>query len=204
MCRFELVLLSAEQSLRLLLLLHYSVVRTGHNLHALYKDVRKKSEGRVGIRRDIIGRMNALGRSERIDPFSEEELVACLRKHNSSYSNFRYFQLHRQARLNEKWGFSQRDIQTLHCLALALIYLNMDEMREAWHRRFVVYESGASVGNDRGIDRPTESHDLSCFRYRDIFTLISGQPRHPSQRHPEPLSRSSISYATTTMPGWCA
>ena len=126
---FELVLLSTEQSLRLLLLLHYSVVRTGHNLHALYNDVRKKSEGRAGIRRDVIGKMNALGRSERIDPFSEEELVACLRKHNSSYSNFRYFQLHRQARLNEKWGFSQRDIQTLHCLALALIYLNMDEMR---------------------------------------------------------------------------
>ena len=72
--------------------------------------------------------MNVLGRTKGIDPISEKELVACLKKHDSSYSNFRYFQLDHQARLNKKWEFSIRDVQILHCLALALICLNLDEM----------------------------------------------------------------------------
>ncbi len=127
---FELILLSVEQSLRLLLLLHYSIVRddTNHNPHVLYKAMQNKSGGKEGIRHDIISKMSVLGHTQGIDPISERELVACLRKHDSSYSNFRYFQLDRQARLNKKWEFSQRDVQILHCLALALISLNMDEM----------------------------------------------------------------------------
>ena len=127
---FELVLLSVEQSLRLLLLLHYSIVRdnTNHNPYVLYKDIRNKSGDKEGIRRDIINQMNLLGQTKGIDPISEKELVTCLRKHDSSYSSFRYFQLDHQGRLNKKWEFSQRDVQILHCLALALISLNMDEM----------------------------------------------------------------------------
>ena len=127
---FELILLSVEQSLRLLLLLHYSIVRddTNHNPAVLYKDIRNKSGGKEGIRNDIINKMNMLGQPKGIDPFSEEELVTCLRKHDSSYSNFRYFQLDHQARLTNDWEISQRDGQILHCLALALIHLNMDAM----------------------------------------------------------------------------
>ena len=33
-----------------------------------------------------------------------------------------------QGRLNEQWEFTQRDVQILHCLALALIHMNMDGM----------------------------------------------------------------------------
>ena len=129
---FELILLSVEQSLRLLLLLHYSIVRddTNHNPRVLYGTVVSKSGGNVGIRQDIISKMNALGQAEGITPFSEKELLACLNKHDSSYSNFRYFQLDPQARLNEKFEISQRDIQTIHCVALALIHLNMDEIEK--------------------------------------------------------------------------
>ena len=128
---FELVLLSIEQSLRLLLLLHYSIVRsdTNHNLHVLYKAIQNKSGGKEGIRNDIVRKMNGLAQGEGIELFSEEELVTCLRKHDSSYSNFRYFQLNHQARLNQNWEFATRDVQNLHCLALALIHLNMDEMK---------------------------------------------------------------------------
>ena len=127
---FELVLLSVEQSLRLLLLLHYSIIRDGtdHNLRVLYGAMLDKSGGKEGIRRNIVDKMNFLGQTQGIDPISERELKACLKGHDSSYSNFRYFQLDRQARLNVKLGFSQRDVQILHCLALALIHLNMDEM----------------------------------------------------------------------------
>ena len=127
---FELILLSVEQSLRLLLLLYYSIVRddTNHNPHVLYEAIRNKSGGKEGIRRDIISKMNVLGQTEGIGPFSERELKSCLRKHDSSYSNFRYFQLDHQARLNKEWEITQRDVQIFHCLALALINLNMDEL----------------------------------------------------------------------------
>ena len=127
---FELILLSVEQSLRLFLLLHYSIVRddTNHNPHVLYKTIRNKSRGKEGVRHDIISKMNLLGQTKGIDPVSENELAACLRKHDSSYSNFRYFQLDHQAKLNKKWEYSSQDVQILHCLALALIHLNMDEM----------------------------------------------------------------------------
>ena len=127
---FELILLSVEQSLRLLLLLQYSIIRdaTDHNPHVLYKAVKNKSGGKIGIRQDILDEMNALGQSHNIDPVTENELAACLAKHDSSYSNFRYFQLDRSGRLNTSWEFSQREVQILHCLALGLIALNMNEM----------------------------------------------------------------------------
>ena len=127
---FELILLSVEQSLRLLLLLHYSIIRddTNHNPYVLYRAMLNKSGGKAGIRKDIINRMNLLGKDKGIDPVSETELKACLKVHDSSYSNFRYFQLDHRARLNDEWEFSKRDVQILHCLALALIHLNMEEM----------------------------------------------------------------------------
>ena len=127
---FELVLLSVEQSLRLLLLLRFSTVRsdTNHNLHVLYGAIRSKSGGKEGIRSNIIDKMNLLGQAEHIDSFDEKEVVACLRKHDSSYSNFRYFQLDHHAKLNTAWEFTTRDVQILHCLALALIHLNINEM----------------------------------------------------------------------------
>ena len=127
---FELALLSVEQSLRLLLLLHYSIVRddTNHNAHVLYGTIQNKSGGKEGIRNDIISRMNMLGQARNIDTITEKELKACLKRHDSSYSNFRYFQLDHRARLNNQWEFTQRDVQILHCLALALITLNMEEM----------------------------------------------------------------------------
>ena len=53
---FELILMSVEQSLRLLLLLHYGIIRadTGHVPHVLYKAILRKSGGKSGIRRDIV------------------------------------------------------------------------------------------------------------------------------------------------------
>ena len=127
---FELILLSVEQSLRLLLLLHYSIVRsnTNHSPRVFFGIVQRESGDKTGIRQDIISKMNALGQPEGIASFSEKELLACLKKHDSSYSNFRYFQLDQQARLNPEFEISPRDVQVVHCLALALIHLNMDEI----------------------------------------------------------------------------
>ena len=127
---FELILLSVEQSLRLLLLLQFGVLRddTNHNPRVLYGTVLRVSGGKEGIRQDVVNKMNALAQPEGIAPFSEKELLSCLNKHDSSYSNFRYFQLDPKAKLNESFEITPRDFQTFHCLALALIHLNADEM----------------------------------------------------------------------------
>ena len=55
---FELILLSLEQSLRLLILLHYGILRddTNHNPHVLYETVRNLSGGKEGIREDIVNK----------------------------------------------------------------------------------------------------------------------------------------------------
>ena len=127
---FELVLLSLEQSLRLLLILHYSVVRddTNHSPYVLYKALLSQRGSKEGIRLDIVKKANELAQPEGIAPITEKEVVACLRKHDSSYSNFRFFQLDHHGRLNMKFEVTTRDVQIVHCLALALIHLNMDEM----------------------------------------------------------------------------
>ena len=95
---FELILLSVEQSLRLLLLLQFGDIldRVDHNLKVLYKRVRNGSQQKEGLRDSIICQMNALGKTKGVAAFAENELLRCLNKHDSSYSSFRYFQLDRQ------------------------------------------------------------------------------------------------------------
>ena len=127
---FELILLSVEQSLRVLLLLHYSIVRpdTNHNPHALYKTLTKKSGGQEGIRQALVGEMNMIGQTQGIDSISEKELKSCLKKHDSSYTSTRYFHLDNRAKSKGNWEMLPREVQIFHCLALALILLNKKEM----------------------------------------------------------------------------
>ena len=125
---FELALLSVEQSLRLLLLLQYSIVRTSHNPRALYGEILHQSRGKSGIGQDILNNMNVVAQDNALAPFSENDLQSCLRKHDSSYSSLRYFGLDRHARLSNNWEIARRDNQLLQCLALGLILLNRDEM----------------------------------------------------------------------------
>ena len=127
---FELTLLSVEQSLRLLLLLQYSIVRnnTNHNPRTLYSEILHQSRGKIGIGQDILNKMNVVAQANALAPFSEKELLACLRKHDSSYSALRYFQLDRHARLSTDWEITPQDQQVFNCLALALILLNNYEM----------------------------------------------------------------------------
>ena len=147
----ELILMSVEQSLRLLLLLHYDIIRddTNHTPHVLYTTVRNKSGGKVGIRSKIVAMANTLAGTQKIPTMDEKEIVACLRKHNSSYTNFRYFQLNRQGRLNPQWEIKNREVQILHCVALGLITLNMDEMTT---RNIPIMSSMSAIPESRMTD----------------------------------------------------
>ena len=143
---FELILISLEQSLRLLLLLHYSTTHPTHNLYALYNVLRNLSKGKDGIRAEIVNKVNKIGGAEGVAHISEKDILSCLRKHDSSYSSFRYFQLDEDAKLEPKWGYSPRDFQICHCLALALIGFNMDEMKR---RRLHVWSSVSPVDKSK-------------------------------------------------------
>ena len=127
---FELILLSVEQSLRLLLLMHEEKVldRVDHNLKVLYRAVRQKSGGKEDLHSNIICQMNALAKSNGIDVLSEKEVLECLKKHDSSYSDFRYFHLDKRAKVNSDWEMSARDVQIMHCLAHSLIKINIEKM----------------------------------------------------------------------------
>lgn len=148
---FELILMSVEQSLRLLLLLRYGIIRadTGHVPHVLYKAILRESGGKSGIRRDIVTTANTLGHARELPGTHEKEIVACLRKHDSSYANFRHFQLNKQGGLNPDFGFTPREVQVLHVLALALIKLNLDEMTK---RGFQVLSMSAIAESDVSTD----------------------------------------------------
>lgn len=154
----ELILMSVEQSLRLLLLLQYDIIRadTGHAPYVLYKAIRNKSGDRGGIRSDIVAMANAYGDTHGIQAMDEREILTVLRKHDSSYVNFRHFQLDRHGRLNPRFGFVNRELQVLHCLALGLIKLNMDLIAK---RNFQVYSSMSAVLESEMTDELRELKD---------------------------------------------
>ena len=151
---FELILMSVEQSLRILLtapLRHRrSVPIRAIVPQVLYKAILLESGGKSGIRRDIVATANALGRASRTSRYgSETAILACLRKHDSSYANFRSLPAEQtRCGLNPDLGFKPREIQVVHCLALALIQLNMDDITK---RKLQVLSMSAvpEVGNDR-------------------------------------------------------
>ena len=120
---FELLLVSVEQSLRLLLLLRFSIFpkNPNHNLFDLYEKLGEKDADKEWIIKGIIAVMNA---RKNVSPTSEEELAACLKEHCSSYSNTKYFQVNRQGKLSKNFGHSTREREILHYFALVLIDVN--------------------------------------------------------------------------------
>ena len=128
---FELILLSIEQSLRLLILLYSGNVldRVDHNLKVLYRQAQDKSVDKRELRDNIIHTMNEIEKPKGIAAFCEQELSTCLNKHKSSYSDIRYFFADRMGKVKPDWSILPREIQIMHYLALALIEINMQEIR---------------------------------------------------------------------------
>ena len=125
---FELLLNSIEQSLRLILLLEYSTCKPIHNVYALYKAISGMSRSKDG-RSEIVRRMTELGGSLGMEVITEADIRACLRKHDSSYSSFRYFGLDDYGRSTMRWEVKGYEVKLANCLALALIQLNCEVMR---------------------------------------------------------------------------
>ena len=150
---FELLLHSIEQSLRLVLLIHYSSLRPNHNIYALYQTLLRESGGKDGIRSEIVNLVNFLGSSQSMDIVTEENIRKCLKKHDSSYSSFRYFGLDDKAHPTMKWEMKGYEVKLLHCLALALIAVNVTEMKK---RGIRMYESMSRVPESEMTDELQE------------------------------------------------
>ena len=142
---FELILLSVEQSLRLLLLLHYEIVRDSHSPYVLYRTLKKKSGGKGGIRQDIIREMNVRGQPLGIDTISEKDLDTCFSKHDSSYSDTRYFWLDPQAKTKNGGEILHRELYIFHLLVVALIALNEGEMERQGSNIHLSVEPGSEM-----------------------------------------------------------
>ena len=131
---FSLILMSVEQSLKLLRLLHCHIFRadTGHAPHVLYRAILDEIDGkdRDRIRNDIVDAANACDGTLNIPTMDETEIRECLKRHRSSYTDSRYFLLDKQGRKKLKFEVTSREMQVLHCLALGLIKLNMAEIQK--------------------------------------------------------------------------
>lgn len=131
---FELIFVSVEQALRLLFLLLFRLFpkKPNHDLLNLYEKLQDWSAGEKGICRDIIQEINAFGQTKNIRPISEDELIACLKRHGSSYMDFKYFHVDTKGKSNRNKGsvLSGRDLDIFLCFASALICLNIEEMEK--------------------------------------------------------------------------
>ena len=127
---FEQILLSVEQSMRLVLLLCFSSLHSSHNPHSLFRTIRDKSGGSGGLRDAIVDNTNEFLKSVPLPPISEKDLKRTFKRHGPSYSNFRYFGLNHLAKRSHQWEVKPRDIQIMHCVALGLIKTNMQEMEK--------------------------------------------------------------------------
>ena len=132
---FELVLFSIEHSLRLLMLLHYSIRRPKHNIFQLFNEMtRRSSQGRSSqggaLRSELFSLVNFIAASQRLTEVSEEEIHDCLQKHDSSYVSLRYIGLDKDARPSLKFEAKPYEVKIMHCFALALIDVNLNKMKE--------------------------------------------------------------------------
>ena len=127
---FELILLSVEQSLRLILLTKFETLRPKHNVFKLYNEVIYGRNNKDDLKNEIFHRVNALAHSQNLGAIPENDIRECLRKHDSSYASFRYFGLDSNARSNVKWGMKSYEVQVLHCLARALLEVGRNELHK--------------------------------------------------------------------------
>ena len=98
--------------------------------------------------------MNETGATRGIPATTDEEVVTCLRNHESAHANLRSFRIARDGALIPDFGVRPREVQILHCLGLGLIELNMDAAK---HNPFQV---PWSMSIRLSLEMPTELGDL--------------------------------------------
>lgn len=131
---FELIFVSVEQSLRLLFLLLFRLFpkKPNHDLLNLYEKLQDGGTDEKRICRDIIKEISVFGQTKNIRPISEDELIDCLKRHGSSYMDFKYFHVDTKGKSNRDKSsvLSDRDLDIFFCFASALICLNIEEMEK--------------------------------------------------------------------------
>ena len=126
---FELNLLSIEQSIKAILVFLIGSFPAHHNIHNLYNKLQRTSRD-SDLMTKIYDEVNSICNKLKVPEITESNISECLRKHDSSYANFRYFSLDKGGRTSNKWEMKMYEIQVLSCLASALLNVGRDEMRK--------------------------------------------------------------------------
>ena len=127
---FELILLSIEHSLKLTLLLENSINPPTHKVHTLYNKVIKCTSDRGKLQLKVVTGVNHYASSAALPFVEENSILECLKKHDSSYVNFRYFGVDKKARSVSDWEITAYEAKILYCLAATLLDINVDMLRK--------------------------------------------------------------------------
>ena len=148
---FEMIVLSIEQSLKLLLMLHFSSyqLKGGHNIYNLLMILDGKGRSKAvnaphrGLLRKLLVQANKIldheGNTIR-PPITKSELKKVFKKHQNSYSDLRYLGVGLDLK-QKSWGIETRSEQIMHCMALALIEVNRAKMDESGMKPYQMKET---------------------------------------------------------------
>ena len=127
----ELLLLSVEQSLKLILYLKDVCFDIDHDLYQLYAKTASIQDAHDGnsLIGTVVRLMDEMGRARGYSGFTEEEVCNCLKVHRSLYKDLRYFGVDRKLRPIELRSVQCKDYQTIQWLSLSLIATNLLALR---------------------------------------------------------------------------
>ena len=126
----ELMLLSIEHSLKLSLFLETSSFPPKHNIFKLYEQVLREANFYDNFQHKVIRGVNNHASSIALPHIEEDTILRCLKKHDSSYMNFRYFGVAKDAQSVFQWEITAQEIKILYCLSITLLDINIDRCRE--------------------------------------------------------------------------
>ena len=119
----ELLLLSIEQALKLMLYLQDGMNRTTHDVLKLYTRARRYGKQRPGVWDRLTGTVETLVQKHDLESIVDNDIHSCIQKHKASYDLARYMQFG-HARGSQHWSVTKRDFEILECLAVALLRIN--------------------------------------------------------------------------------
>ena len=127
---FELMLLSIEHSLKLTLFLETSSFPPKHNIVELYKQVVREANFYDNFQHKVFHGVNHHASSISLPHIEENSILRCLEKHDSSYMNFRYFGVKKDAQSVLQWEITAKEVHILYCLSITLLEINIDRCQE--------------------------------------------------------------------------
>ena len=119
----ELLLLSIEQSLKLMLYWHDRVIRTTHDILKLYERTKRAAQSRIGGWGVVIGRANQAAEENNMPQITDRDIGDLIDRYKSLYSVIRYGMDLCGKSVN--WSIVNREFNMLACFSVGLLRTNV-------------------------------------------------------------------------------